>query len=206
MGVSWSVLPLTVASRRWRSRTRFGPEDETLARDPIAEASQDPVDPGSELGIVVGLGDVVLGDLLEQVGLGIAGVDRREDDDREVGPALDLTRERQAVHARHHHVDDEQVGPGDLQPPEGLDAVSRRGHLEAIGPELVRERDEQIGIVVDDQDARPRRAIGTAGSAHHRPRITGAVAPTAHRPQGALGSTNLQRGATGQAAWSGFRA
>ena len=63
------------------------PEDEALARDLVAEPAQDPVDPGPQLRVVVGLGDVVLGDLLEEVRLGVAGVDRGQDDDRQVRPA-----------------------------------------------------------------------------------------------------------------------
>ena len=62
-------------------------EDQALARDLVAEPAQDAVDPGPQLRVVVGLGDVVLGDLVEEVGLGVAGVDRREDDDRQVGDA-----------------------------------------------------------------------------------------------------------------------
>ena len=63
------------------------PEDQALPRDLVAEPAQDPVDPRPQLRVVVGLGDVVLGDLLEQVGLRVAGVDRRQDDDRQVRPA-----------------------------------------------------------------------------------------------------------------------
>jgi hypothetical protein len=56
----------------------LGPEDEALAGDLVAEPPQDAVDPGPQLRVVVRLRDVVLGDLLEQVGLRVAGVDRRQ--------------------------------------------------------------------------------------------------------------------------------
>ena len=134
------------------------PEAQALAGDLVAEAAQDAVDPRAQLGVVIRLRDVVLGDFLEEVGLGVAGVDRREDDDRQVGMGLDLAGEGQAVHARHHHVDDEQVRPTGTQPPEGLLAVARGGDFETVRPELIGEEDEQIRVVVDDEDAGHRRA------------------------------------------------
>ena len=129
-------------------------EDEALARHLVAEPLEDPVDPRPQLRVVVRLGDVVLGDLLEQVGLRVAGVDRRQDDDRQVGLGLDLARQGQAVHPRHHHVDDEQVRPGRAQPPERLVAVARGRDLVAVGAQLVGEQDEQVRVVVDDEDPR----------------------------------------------------
>ena len=76
-----------------------GPEHEALAGHAVAQAPEDPLDPGAELGVVVGLGDVVLGHLREEVRLAVAGVDGREDDDRQVRPRLDLAGEGEAVHA-----------------------------------------------------------------------------------------------------------
>ena len=142
-------------------------EDEALARHLVAEPPEDPVDPGAQLGVVVGLRDVVLGDLLEQVGLGVAGIDRGQDDDREVGPALDLAGEGQAVHPRHHHVDDQEVRPAALQAAERLVAVARGLDVEAVGPELVGEQDQQVRVVVDDQDPR-RRPLAPGSTAQHR--------------------------------------
>ena len=106
---------------------------------------------------MVRLGDVVLGDLLEEVGLGVAGVDRGQDDDRQVGLGLDLAGQGQAVHARHHHVDDQQVRPRRAQPAEGLVAVARGRDLVAVGAQLVGQQDEQVRIVVDDEDPRDDR-------------------------------------------------
>jgi hypothetical protein len=82
---------------------------------------------------VIGLGDVVLGDLFEQVRLRVAGVDRGQHDDRQIGLGLDLARQGEPIHTRHHHVDDEEVRPGRAQPAEGLVAVARGRDLEAIG-------------------------------------------------------------------------
>ena len=128
------------------------PELQALARNLVAQPAEDPVDARPQFRVVVRLGDVVLGDLLEQVGLGVAGIDRGEDDDRQVRLCLDLAREGQAVHPRHHHVDDEEVGPRRSQAAECLVAVPRGRDLEAVGAQLIGEQDEQVRIVVDQQD------------------------------------------------------
>ena len=71
---------------------QVGAEVEQLARDPLVEPAQDPVDAGHELGVVERLGDVVLGVVLDQLGLRARRRDRRQDDDRDVRPPLDPGR------------------------------------------------------------------------------------------------------------------
>ena len=93
VGVSWTGWPRTIAWRRWSSRLEVRAEVQALARHPLADPPQHPLDPRAQLRVVVRLGDVVLGELVEQVGLVVAGVDRRQDDDRQVGAGLDLARE-----------------------------------------------------------------------------------------------------------------
>ena len=132
-------------------------DGQLAVRHLVAEPAHDPRDPRPELGVVVRLGDVVLGDLLEQVRLRVRGVDRREDDDRQVSPRLDLAGEGQPVHAGHHHVDDQEVRPAAVEPPQRLLAVARGLDLEAVVAQLVGQQDEQVRVVVDDEDARPRR-------------------------------------------------
>ena len=70
-----------------------GAEVEALARDAVADPPEDPLDARPQLRVVVRLGDVVLGELVEEVGLVVAGIDRRQDDDRQVRPGLDLAGE-----------------------------------------------------------------------------------------------------------------
>ncbi len=77
------------AARRYYANPNSLHAPGVAAAEAVAKATQDPVDPSPQLGVVVRLGDVVLGDLVEQLGLRIGGVDRGEDDDREVGPRLD---------------------------------------------------------------------------------------------------------------------
>ncbi len=147
-------------------------QHEPLARDAVAQPAEHALDAGAKLGVVVGLGDVVLGDLVEEVGLGVGRVDRGQDDDRQVGAGLDLAGEGQAVHARHQHVDHQQVRPGLGEPPQRLVAVAGRLDLVAVGPELLGEDDEQVGVVVDDEDPRDGHAVGPGCAVQHRPRIT----------------------------------
>ena len=162
-------------------------EVQALARHPVAEPAQHPRDPRPQLRVVVGLGDVVLGDLVEEVGLGVRRVDRRQDDDRQVGAGLDLARERQPVHARHQHVDDQEVRPGLRQAAQRLVAVARGRDLVAVDPELVGEDDEQVGVVVNDQDPRRRDAVRSGAAVHGR-RIAARIGvPSGRRAAGAAG-------------------
>ena len=159
--MSWTGSPRTIAGGGG-ARAQVRSEVEALARDALADAPQDALDPCPQLRVVVGLGDVVLGELVEQVGLVVAGVDRRQDDDRQVGPCLDLAGQGQAVHARHQQVDDEEVRPGGVEPAERLVAVARGGHVEAIETKLLGERDEQTAVVVDEQDPWCHVPVGPA--------------------------------------------
>jgi hypothetical protein len=72
------------------------------------------VDSSPQLRVVVGLGDVVLGDLVEQPRLAVGSVDGGQDDDRQIGALLDLAGESEAVDAGHHQVQDDQIGPAAL--------------------------------------------------------------------------------------------
>ena len=74
-------------------------EDEAPPRHPVTQSAEDAIDPRPQLRVVVRLRDVVLGDLVEDVGLAVAGVDGRQDDDRQVRSTLDLAGEGQARRA-----------------------------------------------------------------------------------------------------------
>src|SRR5215210_4695894 len=143
------------------------PQDEALPGDPVADAAEDPVDARPQLRVVVGLRDVVLGDLLEEIGLRVAGVDRRKDDDRQVGPALDLARQGEAVHPRHHHVDDQEVRPAGAEPAKRLIAVARGRRLVAVTAELIGQEHEKVRVVVDDEDPRGPPEGPTRSAAEH---------------------------------------
>ena len=124
---------------------------------------------------MVGLGDIVLGHLVEQVRLGFGGVDGGQDDDREIGAGLDLSREREAVHAGHQHVDDEQVWPGVVKPAQSFVAVTGGLDVVAVCSELLGEDDEQVGVVVHDEDPRGPHAVRSGSALQHGARITAGV-------------------------------
>ena len=58
------------------------------------------------------------------------------------------------------------------EPAQGLLAVAGGLDLVAVGAELLREEDEQVRVVVDDQDPRRRDAAVRALSTEHARRIT----------------------------------
>ena len=140
-----------------------GSEHDALARQPVAQAPEHAIDPRPQLRVVVGLRDVVLGHLVEELRLRVGRVDRGEDDDREVGAGLDLSREGDPVEARHHHVDQDQVRPGVLQATQRLDPVARGRHVVAVRTELLGQDDQQVRVVVHEEQS--RRAFAAAGPA-----------------------------------------
>src|SRR5687768_16861118 len=71
---------------------------------------------------------------------------------------LDLAREGQAVHPRHHRVDDDQVRPTAPQPSERLVPVPGGGDLVTVRAQLVGQQDEQVRVVIDDEDPGGRTA------------------------------------------------
>ena len=57
----------------------------------------------------------------------------------------------EAVQARHHHVEHQQVGAERVGQREGLLPVGRRGHLEARVAQAGREQLADVGLVVHDE-------------------------------------------------------
>ena len=69
------------------------------------------------------------------------------------GVVLERVADLEAVHARHHDVEEHEVGPGLLLGhAEALDAVAGGGHGEALGLEGDLEQAADGGVVVDDED------------------------------------------------------
>ena len=103
-----------------------------------------------------------VGDVAERAQLGaephVAPLDARgrlDDDGDELGLRVGAHAADHlvAVHARHHHVGDDEVGLVEFDRREARDAVHRRVHLVALV--LQREGQQQpfVGLVVDDEHA-----------------------------------------------------
>src|SRR5206468_2453565 len=126
---------------------------------PIATAMRSPMGRMSKKSpptMVEGLRHVVVGpaleapDLVGELGLG------REHDDGNVGggPMLADPLERlQPVQARHHDVEDDEVGRLRLDGLDGLEAVVRRPHLEAGAAQGHRQHRADVDLVVHHEDA-----------------------------------------------------
>ncbi len=127
-----------------------------LRLEPEREAADPPDDaphPGGQLGRVEGFGDVVLRHFGDRGDLDLLVVHRGQHDHRQVAVLLDVAAELDAVHSRHHDVDD-----GEVRQTVPLDGVLRlaRGvggeNLETFELECHLHRSNDVGIIVDDED------------------------------------------------------
>jgi hypothetical protein len=70
------------------------------------------------------------------------------------GLALDLPAHLEAVHARHHRVDQHQVGVALADHPERLGAIVGHEHVHVLGRKLGLEQRNAARRVVDQEDTR----------------------------------------------------
>ena len=115
-------------------------------------AAEHRLDAGHQLAGVEGLGHIVIGaqlqadDLVHVVGAG------GEDDDGDVARLAQLAADLEAVHLRHHDVEDDQVGLVGLDLLQRLTAVIGGLDLESFLGEVEAGELDDIPLVVDDQD------------------------------------------------------
>ena len=105
-----------------------------------------------ELARIEGLGHVVVGADLEAddaVDVVTAG---GEDDHRHVAGLADLLADGQAVHLRHHYVEDDEVRAHRLRPLERLLAVRRGLDPEALVVQVETGELDDVLLVIDDED------------------------------------------------------
>ena len=109
-------------------------------------------DPGQQLHRVKGLGNIVVGShiqpqhLVRVLGLG------RQQDHRQIVALPQPGHGGDAVHSRHHHVQQHQVYLLPVQQPQGLRPVKGRQHPIALGTEINMQRRYDIFFVVTDQN------------------------------------------------------
>ena len=111
------------------------------------------LDAGDELGELERLRHVVVRADLEPPDLVVEAVPGREDQDRHVHlPAAQLREDPEAVDARQHQVEDDEVGAPVEGRPEPL--VARRGRQDAVAAEaeVHREPLAERAVVLDDED------------------------------------------------------
>jgi hypothetical protein len=162
-------------------------------------AAQRRRDPGDQLGRVERLDQVVVDaggqadDLVDGHALG-GQHDHRKGRGERLGaqPAGQLD----AVHPRHHPVDDGQVGAAALHHLEGLLAVPGLDHLVPVHPEVELDEARDVLVVVDHQDD-VRAFLGLAGdvvglapddAGAHRPTMARSARPRS-LPIAAAGSS-----------------
>ena len=118
--------------------------------------AQHRANPRLELGELDGLGDVVVGARLESFDLALRRVERGLHDDRNEGQSrilLDAPRHLVSIDARHHHVEENQVGRRRMNTLQRLFAVARA--VDFIPPRLEpsAKQLDVVLVVVDYQNA-----------------------------------------------------
>jgi hypothetical protein len=136
-------------------------EGELLELLSRARPPQHRADPSQQLPQGERLGDVVVGAQLEAahaVPLLAAG---GQHDHRDVDPAApQLAADVPAAHARHHDVEQDQVGRLAGRPPQPVLAVQAHRGLVALEAQVVLEPADDVRLVVDDED--PRQGAASA--------------------------------------------
>jgi hypothetical protein len=112
------------------------------------------------------LDDVVVGSGAQPADAVVRGVPRRQEDDRDLGTRRpEVLQHAEAVHARHHHVKDNEIRIRLRDSGEGGLAIVGGHCLEAVETQRRRHQVGDVLLVVNDQDAslgpRWRLVMGT---------------------------------------------
>ena len=109
-------------------------------------------DAGEEFGHAEGLGDVVVGALVECGDLHGFLLADGEDDDGDFGDAANGSGEFDATHLGNGEVGDDEVGSDGAEEVEGFEAVVGDGDVVAAALEGGAEDAGDLALVVDDED------------------------------------------------------
>ena len=103
-------------------------------------------------------GEVVVRALLHRVDRSFDGAVRRHHDHPDLGVGLlELRHQLRAIHARHVHVRDQQVGDRRFDQAERFECVRRAADLVALFSQELHQTGTGAGFVVHDED------LGTSG-------------------------------------------
>ena len=128
-----------------------------------AGSAQEGLDAGGELVEVEGLGQVVVGAQAQQVDPGphrVLGGDDDDRDDREVpGPLALAQAHEQAVtgDSRQHEIEDDDIDAGVVDQVEGGSRLGGPSDVVPLGGQMSGHEPGQVGVVLDDEDARIAR-------------------------------------------------
>ena len=109
---------------------------------------------GHELARVEGLGEIVVGAELEPDHfVHVFALGRQHDDGqaRQIGSGADPSADLEAVHAREHEVEEDELGPALGERGETPGAVRGHRHVDIVLAEIFRHEGAQAGVVVDEQ-------------------------------------------------------
>jgi hypothetical protein len=138
-----------------------------LLDDPELRTDELGIHPGQQLTRAEGLDQVVVGAGLQPLAPRLLAGPGREHDHRQSAQrciAADGGQELEAVHLRHHHVGQQEVGPGAADRGQRLRAVAHQLHLVA-GLEHPTQVLAHVGVVVRDHDS----SLARTGRGHRLP-------------------------------------
>ena len=120
---------------------------------PTTGAAQDGVDAGHQFTRAERLDHVVVGAGLKALDAVVLCAKRRQQQNRQLFVLADLAADIEAVGARQHDVEDDEIVTVVGQMPERGRAVADRVGLKAVDREIRRQKVADIRIVFGDQDA-----------------------------------------------------
>ena len=136
-----------------RARGPDGPRQRVMA--PFRQAQGGP-HLRHEARHVDGLAQEVVGPALQGLHDVVVGVHAREEHEGDVlqlGGLLDLAEQGPAVHERHEHVAEDEVGHRVPHPRQGVTRIVEALHVEALAVQRGLHHAEDVGVVVDHHDA-----------------------------------------------------
>ncbi len=110
-------------------------------------------DARQELARIEGLGEIVVGAQLQPDDLVGVVAARRHHDHRRAPALADLAREREAVHAGQHQVDQEDVEARSAQGLQRLGGIACHHRRHAVLPQELSEQRGELAVVFDEQRA-----------------------------------------------------
>jgi hypothetical protein len=120
----------------------------------VGAAAQDRLDAAEELAWIEGLGDIVIRAELEPHDAVDILATGGEHDDRYLRARAQLAAQRQAVFARQHQVEHQQVNMRALHDAAHFPAVGHRGGAKLVLLQILRQQAPDLTVIVHNQQVR----------------------------------------------------